>query len=385
MGISIGVVGCGRFAPGFVRFFRDHPLVDRVALCDVVPERVKENLERAGLTEGYTSLDDICATDLDAVAIMTQPWLHAPQAIQVMESGKHAWSAVPLISLPDGDEMLDWCDKVVETSRRTGKHYFLAETACYHPGTMFCRRKAAEGAFGGFIHAEGKYAHDYDIPGHSNLRTVAMHRWGKDWDMSKSGWTPMYYPTHSLGGILHIVNARVKKISCIGYKHPNDEWYREDTIFKNPYSNEVAFAELTNGMSVRFMELRRAAGLCHEGVGLIYGTDGVFMQSYPGNATWAERHQFEPTVLTPEDMRDPFPPEVAEAFKNEEGESVYGGHQGSHSYLVHAFVDAIANDRPTPITAWDAADMLAPGIMAHKSAMKDGEWLDVPDWGDASQ
>ena len=61
------------------------------------------------------------------------------------------------------------------------------------------------------------------------------------------------------------------------------------------------------------------------------------------------------------------------------------GHQGSHSYLVHGFVDAIANDRPPPITAVDAANMLAPGIMAHKSAMKDGEWLDVPDWGGAPE
>ncbi len=52
MGIKIGVVGCGRFSPGFIRFFRDHPDVDEVALCDIKPERVNENLEKFGLTRG---------------------------------------------------------------------------------------------------------------------------------------------------------------------------------------------------------------------------------------------------------------------------------------------------------------------------------------------
>ena len=32
MGISIGIVGCGRFLPGFSHFFRDHPLADRSKL-----------------------------------------------------------------------------------------------------------------------------------------------------------------------------------------------------------------------------------------------------------------------------------------------------------------------------------------------------------------
>ena len=44
VGISIGVVGCGRFAPGFIRLFRDHPMVDRVALCDIKSEQIKEKL-----------------------------------------------------------------------------------------------------------------------------------------------------------------------------------------------------------------------------------------------------------------------------------------------------------------------------------------------------
>ncbi len=84
--------------------------------------------------------------------------------------------------------------------------------------------------------------------------------------------------------------------------------------------------------------------------------------------------------LTIDDMRDEFPPEVAARFVGDSGQSEYGGHQGSHAYLVHEFVDAIANNRTPAITAADAAHWLAAGVMAHKSAIKDGEWMDVPDW-----
>ena len=84
-------------------------------------------------------------------------------------------------------------------------------------------------------------------------------------------------------------------------------------------------------------------------------------------------------------MRDPLPDEVKQAFERGaiEGESLYGGHQGSHAYLVHEFVDAVANNRTPAISTSDAAHWLAAGVIAHKSALRDGEWMKVPDWGDA--
>ncbi len=321
---------------------------------------------------------------MDAIAIITQPWLHAPQTIQVMESGKHVWSAVPLISLPSGDEMLDWCEKVIETSRRTGMHYFLAETSYYYPGAMYSRKMAKEGKFGSFIHADGVYAHDYRHP-NSNLVDVAKHRWGDQWDISKSGDTPMYYPTHSLGGILSVVKARVTKVACLGFEYPNDEWFRDDTIHQNRFSNETALMRLDNGMTIRLAEWRRAAGPCYEGFSL-YGTEGNFVEISEEQAVWTPRHQRETKLdLVPrEQMRDPLPPEVEAAFRANADDfgSVYGGHQGSHAYLVHEFVDAVAKERRPAIDAADAVRYLAPGVMAHKSALKDGEWLEVPDFGD---
>jgi hypothetical protein len=57
MGVRIGLVGVGSFGTGFVRLFRDHPLVSRLALCDVdggrlgdagAPVRYRRNLREPG-------------------------------------------------------------------------------------------------------------------------------------------------------------------------------------------------------------------------------------------------------------------------------------------------------------------------------------------------
>ncbi|MFW5798395.1 MAG: hypothetical protein ACOCXX_01945 [Planctomycetota bacterium] len=80
-------------------------------------------------------------------------------------------------------------------------------------------------------------------------------------------------------------------------------------------------------------------------------------------------------------MRDPLPDEVARAFWGERGDSkAYGGHNGSHPYLVHEFVSAVAEDRPPAVDVTVAAHLMAMGVTAHKSALAEGERLDVPRW-----
>jgi predicted dehydrogenase len=381
MGISVGMVGLGWFGTGFVRLFRDHPLVDRIALCDLDKDRLAQTSRQFGIAETYGSLDEVCRTDLDALVIITQHWMHAPQAIQAMNAGKHVYSAVPIITLDDGREMLDWCDKIINTCKRTGLHYMMGETSHYRPQAMYCRRRAVQGAFGQFVYAEGAYLHDIDLPA-SNLREVAMHRWGKQWDPSKSGGVPMYYPTHSIGGFLSVMRAHVTEVAAMGYVFPNDDWHHKDTTSGNVFGNETALMRLSNGAVARICEYRKIGHVGYEGFSL-FGSEGSFVEG-PGGCHWVTRT--DKTPLTVEQMRDRLPAEVEAAYRKSAGsgqdKDVYGGHGGSHAYLVHEFVDAIAHGRSPAVNAWQAVRYFAPGIIAHESAKKGGELMKVPDWGD---
>ena len=80
--LRIGIIGCGSFAQSFIRLFQLHPYVDDVVLCDLDAEKLAENAARWEAHTTMASLDDVCADpSIDAVALFTQNWMHAPQAM----------------------------------------------------------------------------------------------------------------------------------------------------------------------------------------------------------------------------------------------------------------------------------------------------------------
>ena len=53
-----------------------------------------------------------------------------------------------MIRTPDGDEILNWCDRLIKTVEKTGMSYMLGETTFYRPQAMYCRRQAEQKAVG---------------------------------------------------------------------------------------------------------------------------------------------------------------------------------------------------------------------------------------------
>jgi len=389
MGVSIGMVGLGAFGSGFVELFKNHPQVDRIALCDREPDRIAKFADREDFADkfdpkdAYDSLEEICRSDIEALVIITQHWLHGWQAIQAMRAGKHVYAAVPLLSVPDADEILDCCNQLIETVRATGRHFMFGETTYYRPETQYCRRRAAEGAFGEFVYGEGEYFHDFDS-GRYTLRDVRRHRHagtaGQEWLRKvQSYWDrgivdgPMHYPTHSTAGPISVMGAHPTRVWALPYRDRTGDEY-----FAHGLANETALFEMSNGAAMRIGEFRQIGARGRESF-RVYGTDGSFEH---GRLHLRGGAEDEPTV---EQMREPLPDDVVAAWRQAAGEEkdFYGGHGGSHAYLVHEFVDALANDRTPVINAWEAVRYTAAGAAAHKSALAGGEVLEVPDWGDA--
>jgi len=54
------------------------------------------------------------------------------------------------------------------------------------------------------------------------------------------------------------------------------------------------------------------------------------------------------------------------------------GHGNSHVFLTHEFISAILEKRKPEVNVYEAVAYTAPGVVAHQSALKDGETLKVP-------
>lgn len=390
MGIRLGIVGLGAFAQHFIPLFKAHPDVDQVILCDLNAEKRRANADKHGIAHTSPALDDLCGVDIDAIALFTQNWLHGPQAAQALRADKHVYSAVP------PGISLDELRAIARAVRETGRLYMLGETSYYYPGVIYCRQRFRERAFGDIVYAEAEYYHDWD----HGLYEVAKWRGGENW-REIAGVPPMFYPTHSTSQILSVTGARMTHVSCYGVAdHHEDKIYAANQ-WRNPFSNESALFKLSDGSIARINEFRRIG---HPGTArmTMFGTQGSFEHNAAG-AVWltkdrAERESLDaqltcrrPATQVKGDMDKvsaddgthhsvaPVHPvhRLPAAFKG-----LPNGHNGSHQFLVDDFVRACVLGKTPPNNIYEAARYMAPGIIAHQSALKGGELLEIPDLGD---
>ena len=393
MGIRVGICGTGAFADSFIPLFKAHPDVDGVLLCDLDAEKLAAKSRRFDLAATCRSLDELCRTDVEAIAVFTQHHLHGPQAVQALRSGKHVYSAVPPAIT------IDELAKLVQAVEETGRIYMIGETSYYYPCTVFCRERFRNGEFGRVVYAEAEYYHDLDHGGYDVLKW----RFGEDW-RRHGGMPPMYYPTHSTSMVVSVTGAHATHVSGMGFvdQHEDRLYDPAKNVWRNAFSNETALCKMSDGSIARFNEFRRVG---HPGtVGMsMYGTEGSYEEQV-GGQMWVTKDRGSCTSVT--DLLSPMGVSARETgglmdlvtsadgthvgasqvhpvhFLPAEFIGLPNGHKGSHQFLVHEFVTACITGQLPANNVWQAARYLLPGLVAHESALLGGELLDVPDYGD---
>lgn len=359
MAINLGFVGVGEFGSCFIPIYQDHPEVNKIVLCDLKQDLLAQKAQEFGIEETASSLDELLARDdIDAVAIYTQHWLHAEQAIKTMKAGKHVTTAVPAAY------SIDQVRRLVETVKQTGMVYSVQETSVYYPAVAYARQKYREGKFGEIFFSEGCYFHDWS----HGLEEVYRRRYGNEYD-KEAGDPPMMYVTHSTSGIMRVTGTYATEISCMGYHIKDDPVYDGKKVHGNKFGNQVGFMKMNDGSTARIAEFRRVAYL-GEPAFSFYGNQGSFVcDPYK----WYTLQGSSPVELPR--FHSPLPKELVQY--------VFGGHHGSHPYLVHDFINAVVNNTTPENNIWEAARHVLPGLVAVESAKNQGKWMNVPDFGDA--
>jgi len=400
MGLRIGVCGAGGFAGAFIPLFRAHPDVSEVCIAEVLPDRRKEQAKLFGIERTFESLEALCRSDVDAIAIFTQRWMHGPQAVQALKAGKHVYSAVPAaISVQEVEQLL-------EAAKSTGLTYMVGETSYYYPSTIYCRKRFAAGDFGPFVFGEAEYLHDMSL----GFYEAYQHSGGPDWKKTAS-FPPMLYPTHSVSMILSVTGAHMTEVSCMGYRDRLGDGVFDEKVsmWKNALSNETALMRTSDGGMARINEFRRVGynGYPEPEVRMsLFGTNGSFESQTRAQSWNTVGGQFEDVTAQLKVRRDhqklqgtaeyeQVPPALRAGFFSgisavhdvarlpRQFAGLNNGHEGSHQFLVLDFIEAILSGKHAPNNAWFAARCCLPGITAHESALKGGVLLKVPDYGDA--
>lgn len=339
--IRVGIVGYGVCNFGAAFSFQDHPNVEVAAVSDIIPQRCDALAKAVRCEKKYPSLEELVKDDsLEAVFVATDAPQHARHCIEVLRHGKHVATAVPAVF---GD--LDEADELFETVKKTGLKYMMFETSCYHADLHAMREIYKAGGFGELVYAEGEYYHYMPTPIDSY----------KGW---RVGLPPQWYPTHSNAYHNGVTGGSFTEVTCLAMPSVIEHLKPENNPYRNPFGTEIALFKTSEGGSARMAVSWDTPGRGGE-MGRIRGQRGTYYGQYEG---------LDKDKL-PNTRRPPLPPGVSP-----------GGHGGSHGQLSHEFIMAILEDRQPLIDIAMALNMSVSGVVAHQSALKDGETLKIPQY-----
>ena len=138
--IRICFVGCGGFCNHFVPLFQAHPAVEFVAVCDLLPERAQDYMDKYHVNRIFATFEEaLASSEINSIAIFTQRHLHGPMAIAALKAGKNVYSAVPMAST------VEEIAEIVRLVGETRLTYSMGETGHYRPCSIFCRQKMQSG------------------------------------------------------------------------------------------------------------------------------------------------------------------------------------------------------------------------------------------------
>lgn len=404
--MKIGIVGVGQFSDDFIRLFNLHPDVEEVVIADLVEDRVKESMEKHGIKRGFTSFEDLLekAPDVDCIGIFTQRHLHGPMILKALRAGKHVYSAVPIGCT------IEEIKEIIEVVKEKRLIYMMGETCYYYPCAIYCREKYKSGDMGEFVYGESQYYHDI-----CEMYNDFSHSGGPNWQRV-AGIPPMFYPTHSISMIFSAIDQYATQVSCMGLRDNNkDNIYGEGkNNWDNPFSNETAIFRMSGGGVVRINEFRRVGiNKPSSYITCFYGDKGAYECSitnhtYQRGVASGEEPYVEDvgplcnTIEYNEDLKngtmdmskDPISVKYIEGFAPIQDRSRLPktmrntpkfSHYNSHPFLVDDFVRAVMSGKLPPNNAWESARYMIPGLVAHESALRGGELMDIPDFGSAPE
>lgn len=359
--ITVGVLGLGR-GGGLAELIAAHPAGRIAAGADRLPELRERFAARHAGAWVDEDLESLLQTPAEAILVANDCPDHAPAAVRALQAGRAVLSEVTAFHTPaEGVELL-------ETVQETHRPYMLAENHIYSSVMLELWHLAACGTLGSMQYGECEYLHD--------IRALMT----RDGEMHWRGWLPpIYYTTHSLGPVL--------RTAALAQTLPRSDSARQlqprcRATRLVGLNSDVRIGGDQGGISLQSMLLQlNTGGLVRASAGFALSREpaSLFAAYFGRDASfetdrWGELvHLFDPrnrqaisaTSYRPTG-RDECPPSAH-------------GHGGSDARMVEYWLESLANGLEMPIDVYEAADMTMPGILAHRSCVRGGQPVEVPD------
>ncbi|REJ08544.1 gfo/Idh/MocA family oxidoreductase [Microbacterium bovistercoris] len=373
MDLNIGIIGFGLRSSLRKEVHRPGAGSRISAVCDLSERARREAREFAPDALITDSLDELLASGVDAVMVLTPDDLHASITIRVLEAGIPVFCEKPLaIDLADADAML-------ETARRTGSRLYIGHNMRHMPVITLMRQLIQDGRIG-----EVKAIWVRHFVGHGG------DFYFKDWHADRRRTTSLLLQkgAHDIDIIHWLAGAYSERVSAMGalsvYGGVEDRRDRSDERMPDWYSLDNWPPAALTGLhpvvdveDVSQVNMRLAGGIlasyqqCHFTPDYwrnytVIGTEGR-IENF-GDSSGAEVKLWNRRHSGYADADETFiVPAVADS-----------GHGGADGLLVKEFLRFVRDGGLTETSPVAAREAVAAGILATQSLRGDGSAIDVP-------
>ncbi|WP_316788575.1 Gfo/Idh/MocA family protein [Pedobacter frigoris] len=399
--VKIAMIGVGLRGQNHLDLLLKRNDVELVAICDIEPrmlETAKGLITKSGkpMPKIFTGDENawkkmLEIKGLQSILIAT-PWeWHKEMIIKSIESGiKYVATEVIL-----GITLQDHWD-VVQAAEKHNAHVMMLENVCYRRDVLAALNMVRQGLFGEILHLQGGYQHDlrevkfndgvkpYGGGVEFNEKGFSEAKWRTNHSVYRNG---DLYPTHGIGPVANCIDInrgnRFLKLNSFSTKSRGLHNYIVEKGGASHPNAKVNFRlgdivtttiDCANGETIILQHdtnLPRPYSLGFR----VQGTKGLWMDV--NKSIYVEGvskpHQWD----NAKEWLDKYDHPLWKKYGND---AQGAGHGGMDFFVIHAFIESVKRNLPTPLDVYDAAAWSAITPLSEQSIEMGNETIDFPDF-----
>ncbi len=330
--VKIGVIGCGSIAQHrHLPEYKMNEQVELVAVCDINTERANSVAQQYGV-KAYTNYEELLASGtVEAVSVCTPNYLHAPISVAALNSGVHVLCEKPMATSEEEAKAM------IEAAKTNGKKLMIGHNQRFVASHQKARELIEKGEIGKIYSFRTAFGHG----GPEGWSVDGKDSWFFKKDEAFIG-AMGDLGVHKTDMLRYILNEEIVEVGAFVPSNAKD--------FANVDDNAVCVLKTESGI-IGTLAASWAYNGKEDNSTIVYGEKGILrLEDDPTYSLVAQYATGEVVNY-----------ELGKIQSNDEGGQ-------SNSRVIEQFVDAVAEDKESPVPGEEGLKSLAVILAALKSS-----------------
>lgn len=330
--VKIGVIGCGSIAQHrHLPEYKMNEQVELVAVCDINTERANSVAQQYGV-KAYTNYEELLASGtVEAVSVCTPNYLHAPISVAALNSGVHVLCEKPMATSEEEAKAM------IEAAKTNGKKLMIGHNQRFVASHQKARELIEKGEIGKIYSFRTAFGHG----GPEGWSVDGKESWFFKKDEAFIG-AMGDLGVHKTDMLRYILNEEIVEVGSFVESNAKD--------FANVDDNAVCVLKTESGI-IGTLAASWAYNGKEDNSTIVYGEKGILrLEDDPTYSLVAQYATGEVVNY-----------ELGKIQSNDEGGQ-------SNSHVIEQFVDAVAEDKESPVPGEEGLKSLAVILAALKSS-----------------